>query len=160
MLQWKGLRLPSGSAGAINWVWSPQVVWTPEQGRYMGQVNMHLPDAWGYVVFADPDGKLAGSVPAGPCDPSWPARQAAAVLYYAAKAYKKAKGSLPTTVAQMEKEGLLRGAGLDTLGGQYSVSAGGGGSDGAWSASAAAEGWTAIIGADRLLRVTESRQSL
>merc|ERR1719253_918174 len=38
--------------GEVNWVWTPQIVWTPSKKCYEGQVNMHLPDAWGYVVFA------------------------------------------------------------------------------------------------------------
>ena len=37
--------------GAINWTWQPQIVWDPIQHRYAGKVAMHLPDAWGYIVF-------------------------------------------------------------------------------------------------------------
>ncbi len=39
--------------GALNWVWSPQVVWEPRERRYQGKVDMHLPDAWGSVLFDD-----------------------------------------------------------------------------------------------------------
>lgn len=42
--------------GKVNWVWSPQMVWAPHDGKYVGQVNMHAPDAWGYVVFAEAGG--------------------------------------------------------------------------------------------------------
>ena len=37
--------------GAINWTWTPQLAW--EGGRYVGKVNMHIPDAWGEVCFVD-----------------------------------------------------------------------------------------------------------
>ncbi len=73
--------------GDINWTWQPQVVWDPANLRYSGYVAMHLPDAWGYVVFGDEkskngDGKRIDSVPR---DPSWPARVAATNVYYAQK---------------------------------------------------------------------------
>ena len=35
--------------GEINWTWAPQVTWDHITWRYAGQVNMHLPDAWGYI---------------------------------------------------------------------------------------------------------------
>jgi hypothetical protein len=69
--------------GAINWVWSPQMVWTPLDGKYVGQVNMHAPDAWGYIVFGE-----AGS-PSGTqqdwTDPDWNVKAAAHQLFYAEK---------------------------------------------------------------------------
>jgi len=76
--------------GAVNWVWSPQMVWSPSEGRYVGQVNMHAPDAWGYVVFAE-----AGQ-PAGPqqdwVDPKWNLKAAAHQLFYAEKFASKPEG--------------------------------------------------------------------
>ena len=64
--------------GSINWVWSPQVVWSPAARCYQGQVNMHLPDAYGYVIFADENGRLVDGSSAS-CweDPAFPARHAA-----------------------------------------------------------------------------------
>jgi hypothetical protein len=47
-----------------NWVWSPQ-----------GKVNMHLPEHWGYVQFAE---KATGPVPA---DPAWETRMALQAYY-------------------------------------------------------------------------------
>eukprot|EP00930_Biecheleria_cincta_P074121 TRINITY_DN61348_c0_g1_i1.p1 TRINITY_DN61348_c0_g1~~TRINITY_DN61348_c0_g1_i1.p1 ORF type:complete len:428 (-),score=57.87 TRINITY_DN61348_c0_g1_i1:93-1376(-) len=74
--------------GAVNWVWSPQIVWTPSEGRYVGQVNMHLPDAWGYLLFADEDARLPDGTSAdGFRDPAWPAKHAASSLYYACRAF-------------------------------------------------------------------------
>ena len=43
--------------GHVNWTWQSQVVWNPARHRYQGQVNMHLPDAWGYFAF------VAGTTP-------------------------------------------------------------------------------------------------
>jgi len=85
--------------GAINWTWQPQVVWDPMNHRYSGYVNMHLPDAWGYIVFGDkksPDhgdkndaeiGTLYNGISTLPRDPSWPGRLAAMNVYYAQKAF-------------------------------------------------------------------------
>ncbi|CAJ1371208.1 unnamed protein product [Effrenium voratum] len=71
--------------GKVNWVWAPQVVWSPTDHRYVGQENMHLPDAWGYVVFADKPQDTKEFQ-----DPAWPARHAAACVYYACRAFKEA----------------------------------------------------------------------
>lgn len=102
--------------GNVNWVWSPQVVWTPSQQRYAGQVNMHLPDAWGYVVFADEAGCLADGTPAEEFrDPTWNARHAAACVYYACKEFREVTGLFPTSWSALEDfDGgrLLRGAAL------------------------------------------------
>jgi len=85
--------------GAINWTWQPQVVWDPINHRYSGYVAMHLPDAWGYIVFGDkksPDhgdkndaeiGTLDNGISTLPRDPSWPGRLAAMNVYYAQKAF-------------------------------------------------------------------------
>ena len=72
--------------GDINWTWQPQVVWDPANRRYSGFVAMHLPDAWGYMVFGEPksDDKEFESVPR---DPSWPGRIAAMNVYYAQRQY-------------------------------------------------------------------------
>ena len=47
---------------------------------------MHLPDAWGFIVFGNPtmEDKRSDSVPK---DSSWPVRLAAMHVYYAQSAY-------------------------------------------------------------------------
>jgi len=54
-----------------------------KQRRYTGQVNMHAPDGWGYVVFSEAGG------PAGTqkdwVDPNWNVKAAAHQLFYAEK---------------------------------------------------------------------------
>lgn len=54
-----------------NWVWSPQ-----------GKVNMHLPEHWGYVQFAEKPGTYAG-------DPSYPARMRLQAYYQRQYDYQK-----------------------------------------------------------------------
>lgn len=75
--------------GDINWTWQPQVVWDPANRRYSGFVAMHLPDAWGYIVFGEPKpgGNTATESDSVPRDPSWPGRIAAMNVYYAQRHY-------------------------------------------------------------------------
>lgn len=47
---------------------------------------MHLPDAWGFLVFGNPKGEDTPTDPV-PQDPSWPARLAAMHVYYAQAAF-------------------------------------------------------------------------
>lgn len=56
-----------------NWVWSPQ-----------GKVNMHLPEYWGYVQFAE---KANGPVPT---DPTWPSRMALQSYYQKQQDFRRA----------------------------------------------------------------------
>ena len=91
--------------GDINWTWQPQIVWNPERRQYSGYVDMHRPDAWGYIVFG---GKLdeTRSVDASdpsfqPRDPSWPARLAAMNVYYAQHVYHKTNGLFASSLAQL-----------------------------------------------------------
>ena len=35
--------------GAVNWTWQPQIAYDPETRQPKGFVDMHRPDAWGYV---------------------------------------------------------------------------------------------------------------
>jgi hypothetical protein len=91
--------------GDINWTWQPQIVWDPERRQHSGYVDMHRPDAWGYVVFG---GKLdeTRSVDASdpsfqPRDPSWPARLAAMNVYYAQHIYHKINDSFASSLAQL-----------------------------------------------------------
>ena len=80
--------------GDINWTWQPQRVWDPNQKRFVGFVDMHRPDAWGYLVFGpSKDTEKATkdvneeSSREDTRDPTWPARLAAMNLYYAQQAY-------------------------------------------------------------------------
>ena len=89
--------------GEINWTWAPQVTWDPTSRRYAGQVNMHLPDAWGYIEFApaacDVSSTSCGSLKLGESkqaaeavalEPVEIARAAALNVYYAQHAYRDA----------------------------------------------------------------------
>ena len=55
--------------GGVNWTWQPQRTWDPGAGRHSGHVDMHRPDAWGYVVFAGPDGGDGGGGGGGASPP-------------------------------------------------------------------------------------------
>ena len=112
--------------GSINWTWSPQRVWDPSLQRYAGQVNMHLPDAWGYVEFAtsaaeQPSSSSSSSssstcsLPLGETDeaaarvasePVEIARAAAMVLYYAQHAFQAADADGAYATSMEELGGL------------------------------------------------------
>lgn len=70
--------------GSINWTWQPQVRWNPENCRFSGFVNMHYPDAWGYI-------QLGGETIER--DQWWPQRLVAMSLYYAMHGHKQHTGS-------------------------------------------------------------------
>mmetsp|Transcript_9097 Transcript_9097/g.26065 ORF Transcript_9097/g.26065 Transcript_9097/m.26065 type:complete len:383 (+) Transcript_9097:72-1220(+) len=133
--------------GAVNWVWSPQVVFDPVKHRYSGLVAMHLPDAWGYVVFADEDGRFEDAREGDTwVDAEGPARRAASAAYYAAKQFESSQGRPPASAEELE--GLLRGAGLGDARLHVAVAQGGG-----WEITATEGGYAATISNDRLLRV-------
>jgi len=138
--------------GHVNWVWSPQVVWTPAQKRYVGQVNMHLPDAWGYVVFANEEGLLAdGSRAEEFRDPTWPARHAAACVYYACHDFRQAVGHFPSSWEELSgcrNGALLRGAELANADVRFLSSRGDG-----YVAHLTAQGRSVQINEKRLLTV-------
>lgn len=81
--------------GEVNWTWQPQIVWDAELHRYRGYIDMHLPDAWGYLVFGD-----ASSGPT-PKDTTWPLRMAGMSLYYAQHEYKRRTGIFAERVEQI-----------------------------------------------------------
>jgi hypothetical protein len=98
--------------GDINWTWQPQVVWDPVPKAFAGKVQMHLPDAWGYLVFgtalesindgSGSDGCDASSNrPQHARDPSWPHRLAAMNVYYALHAYKEQHGAFTSIMADL-----------------------------------------------------------
>lgn len=92
--------------GDINWTWQPQRVYSALQHKYQGQVNMHLPESWGYLVFGNKnqhgtntddsrlDSQPAPTVMLQPADidRTWPAQVAAMHVYYAQNAYRAAVG--------------------------------------------------------------------
>jgi len=84
--------------GDINWTWQAQVAWDAASHRFAGHVNMHLPDAWGYLVFGEEAGVDKATVPR---DSSWPARLAAMNVYYAQHEYKKETGTYATDLDQL-----------------------------------------------------------
>ena len=80
--------------GDLNWTWQPQVEWNPIERRYQGNVNMHLPNAWGYLVLGDNVVSSQGensedsiTTTTTPQDPTWPIRMAAMNVYAAQHAY-------------------------------------------------------------------------
>jgi hypothetical protein len=107
--------------GDLNWTWQPQIVWDPANRRYSGYVAMHLPDAWGYVIFGDTqsmtptdfgntdsadDEKQGSKTLPLPRDSSWPGRIAAMNVYYAQRYFSKQNNG--TYADSMDKlEGLV-----------------------------------------------------
>jgi len=93
--------------GEINWTWQPQIVWDALEKRFAGKVDMHRPDAWGYVYF---DGQVSNSADmdekndtASPRDPTWPARLAAMNVYYAQVVYAEDHaGEYATNMEELE----------------------------------------------------------
>lgn len=101
--------------GETNWVWSPQRAWLPAEGRWAGVVDMHRPEAWGALHFADEGGRLPfGSRPGVP---DWHLRAAGAMLYYAQRAFREGagKGRYAHVLAELEGAGLVQEALLDGL---------------------------------------------
>ena len=74
------VRVADGRYGKVpgtkedNWVWSPQ-----------GVVDMHRPEAWGYVQFSTAPPGTASFRP----DPTWPARRWLSQVYYAQREYRR-----------------------------------------------------------------------
>lgn len=113
--------------GDINWTWQPQIVWDPSSMSFRGYIDMHLPDAWGYLYFAgsavtssddDDDNKnndrklftdnrqqqqYRSSLPSPPSprDSTWPARLTAMTIYYSLHYYKKLNGSYTNILSQL-----------------------------------------------------------
>ena len=67
--------------------------------RYSGYVDMHRPDAWGYIVFGDETGDTTRFETQK--DPSWPSRLAAMNAYYAQRAYHEAKEKYASSMSEL-----------------------------------------------------------
>jgi len=76
--------------GKLNWVWSPQMLWSPTQHRSVGTVAMHYPDVWGYVHFVEPS---PGATASSWTDPQWPLKAAASQLFFAEELSVKEAGT-------------------------------------------------------------------
>jgi len=90
--------------GLINWTWQPQVRWDPANRRFAGFVNMHDPDAWGYLQLGGEcecgdngstgDTSSSSSIAAGMVrDALWPAKLTAMTVYYALHYHKEQTGA-------------------------------------------------------------------
>jgi len=146
--------------GQINWVWSPQVRWHARDQRYEGDVNMHAPDSWGYVVFADERGELPGrgasdSAASSWSDPEWPARRAAMAGYYAVRDYKDIHKQVPTSWDDIVREGLVRGAYPEEASVSFHP-----GLEQAWTIQAQVDGWIASVTNKRLVTVRHAKEFL
>jgi hypothetical protein len=78
--------------GSVNWTWQPQIVWDAALQKHAGKINMHLPDAWGYLVFGK-DSKER--------DATWPAKLAAMNVYYAMHYHKQQTGSFTNLITKL-----------------------------------------------------------
>ncbi len=87
--------------GLINWTWQKQRIWDADQCSYLGKVDMHQPNAWGYVRFGpsmDDEDDVFGEVALddivekGAGDAYWPLKLAAMNVYYAQHRYKELNG--------------------------------------------------------------------
>ena len=99
--------------GDINWTWQPQRVWDAKLCKHVGKVDMHLPDAWGYVQFGpssmNSDSDNATNIIQKPGedihnqkDPLWPFKLAVANIYYAQRQYKEIHGKFACNVNELE----------------------------------------------------------
>jgi hypothetical protein len=99
--------------GNINWTWQPQIIWDPEKLIHQGQVNMHLPDAWGYVRFGptlDPGNvaSLFGEISVQDIldrkgDVHWPGKLTAMNIYYSQHYYKRMFGEFASSWKDLQK---------------------------------------------------------
>jgi hypothetical protein len=81
--------------GDINWTWQSQVRWDPSSRQFRGFVDMHMPDAWGYLYFWNEGENDTMEVPR---DVTWPARLTAMVVYYAQHYHKDKTGSFTDVI--------------------------------------------------------------
>ena len=111
-------RLKPGSRDPLpedNWVWSAQ-----------GAVDMHMPERWGYVQFAD---RAPGSQPDPFAeDPNERVKWALRRLYYRQSDYRRAHGTYATSLDALDAgnipvDGLSFRPMLQTTASQYEIAA-------------------------------------
>ncbi len=83
--------------GETNWVWQPQRTWDAHTMRFRGVVDMHQPESWGYLHFADERADASPTLE----DPLWPARVAASCCYHAQHAHRQLHGSFATDLRHL-----------------------------------------------------------
>jgi thiamine biosynthesis lipoprotein ApbE len=110
-------RTKPGSTDALpenNWVWSPQ-----------GAINMHMPERWGYVQFAESPGSASASFVDDPNeDIKWALRR----LYYRQRSYRAAHGAYATTLdalnaSNIRVEGIAFKPTMQTTASTYEITA-------------------------------------
>jgi len=110
-------RTKPGSTDSLpedNWVWSPQ-----------GAINMHMPERWGYVQFAEaPVGPSATFVD----DPNERVKWALRRLYYRQRSYRTAHGAFASTLdalnaSDIRVEGLEFKPAMQTTASTYEITA-------------------------------------
>lgn len=154
--------------GDINWTWQRQRVWDPLMQAHIGKVDMHMPDAFGYVKFgpsveeAQQANVLIGQIPPeqisegrpGAVDGIWPALLVAMNVYYSQRAYFDSHGSFA-----MDLDGLkeyLDDAILAPFVEKISLSTGDNGSSYLVNVHGAAGGKTVSVNNSRLLQIFSS----
>lgn len=97
--------------GKYNWVWSPQMLWSPTAQRFAGEISMHAPESWGYIHFVETSDTSNSWV-----DPNWPLKAAAAQLFHAEK-YALSQGGVtgPLSLAELHERGYISKNAFETL---------------------------------------------
>ncbi|KAL7572342.1 hypothetical protein ACA910_021556 [Epithemia clementina (nom. ined.)] len=112
--------------GRVNWTWQPQVVWNPGTRTHQGQINMHLPDAWGYFLFLPKNNNGATTTTTARTDtttaedqeqphevqqqlllqrfrdPSWPLRITTMNVFYAQQYFYEQSGRYASDWSQLQ----------------------------------------------------------
>ena len=88
--------------GLINWTWQPQRIWDPELHRHVGKVDMHLPDAWGYLLFGSSQRTVNRNSRQYQRDPYWPSKITVMNIYYAQKRYKELHNHYALSLKDMD----------------------------------------------------------
>lgn len=112
-------RLQAGSKNPLpesNWVWSPQ-----------GAIDMHMPERWGYVQFAEAPGSPSASFVD---DPNERVKWALRRLYYRQRSYRTAHGTFATTldalnVSDIRVDGIDFKPAMQTTASTYEITASG-----------------------------------
>ena len=105
--------------GTLNWTWQKQRVWDPTLRKHCGKVDMHMPDAWGYIRFgpANNMNALIGQVPqemianGNGVDILWPQRIAGMNVYYAQRRFHDENGMYAKNVKDLIQyldEGIMK----------------------------------------------------